>query len=79
MIKAPTRFRRFCARSPRAGPRVYCDEPPVGVTRVRADAGQANRGGRVASRAGGPARVDGVADDIFRTLFFGETARVTRC
>jgi hypothetical protein len=26
-----------------------------------------------------PARVDGVADDIFRTLFFGETARVTRC
>ena len=25
-----------------------------------------------------PARVDGVADDIFRTLFFGETARVTR-
>ena len=33
----------------------------------------------MASRAGGPARVDGVADDIFRTLFFGETARVTRC
>ena len=56
MIKAPTRFRRFCARSSRTGPRVYCGEPPAGVTRVRADAGQANRGGRVVGRAGGPAR-----------------------
>ena len=56
MIKAPTRFRRFCARSLRTGPRVYCGEPPAGVTRVRADAGQVNRGGRVVGRAGGPAR-----------------------
>jgi hypothetical protein len=26
-----------------------------------------------------PARVNGVADDLFRTLYFGETDRVTRC
>ena len=56
MIKAPTRFRRFCARLSRTSPRVYCGEPPAGVTRVRADAGQVNRGGRVVGRAGGPAR-----------------------
>ena len=56
MIKAPTRFRRFCVRWPRTSPRVYCGEPPAGVTRVRADAGQVNRGGRVVGRAGGPAR-----------------------
>ena len=56
MIKAPTRFRRFCARLSRTSPRVYCGEPPAGVTRVRADAGQVNRGGRVVGRAGGLAR-----------------------
>ena len=55
MIKAPTRFRRFCARLLRTSPWVYCGEPPAGVTRVRADAGQVNRGGRVVGRAGGPA------------------------